>query len=83
MKQVFDLTNRLLVPSNIDSIYGFLAMYTLDHDDVTDKRFDIPAGTTFVSEELLLILIEEMNKSTMRCHSCHRFKTISDPFPGD
>jgi hypothetical protein len=77
MKEIFDSTNRLGRSSEIDSTkYGFLTMYSLDDNNVRNKTIHFARTQNWTSEEYTGRLEEEMNEATMRCHGCHRFKTI-------
>jgi hypothetical protein len=76
MKKIFDETNRRGMNSAIDAKYGFLGMYTLDHDSVVNKTLDFRNATHWASPEKIKALVKEMDGATMRCHSCHRFKSI-------
>lgn len=46
-----------------------------DHDDPSAKVFNISAKTGAVSNKVLL---QEMEKCTVRCANCHRRKTAAD-----
>jgi hypothetical protein len=76
MKEIFDSTRRLGRHSEIDAKFGFLSMYTLDHNDPLLKIFCFAQQQSGSSAEWLSKFMEEMNDSTLRCHGCHRFKTI-------
>jgi hypothetical protein len=75
MKVIFDSTHRLLQPSKIDSMRGFLAMHTFDHDKREIKTLTFASQNRNGLAEWSLKLIKEMRGATMRCHPCHRFKT--------
>jgi len=76
MKETFDSTNRLGGDTGFDNKCGFLAMCTLDHDDVLTKtcEFNWFVNDMHVSSDRENVCIAEMGKATMRCHACHRFK---------
>ena len=77
MKEIFYSTNRLGRSSEIDFKYGFLTMYSLlDHNNVRNNTIHFAGTQNWTSEEYTGRLEEEMNEATMRCHGCHRFKTI-------
>lgn len=72
MKVKFETTVRLGSSSEIDSKYGFLAMYVLDHDRREKKMLNYSNSSNFSFAKL----VEEMDDSTLRCKCCDRFKTI-------
>jgi hypothetical protein len=76
MKELFDSTHRLGRRRKIDFKYGFLAMYTFDQDKRKNKTFEFAEARNWSSAEQIGVLVEEMDGATMRCHLCHRFKSI-------
>ena len=76
-KKTFESTRRLGMETEIDSKYGFLTMYVLDHDDRKKKRFFFSQKRgSLASEESHREFVEEMNGATLRCRGCDRFKSI-------
>jgi len=71
MKTVFERATRLGRETTIDIKYGFLSMYTHDHDDRNQKELEPGRMSNWTDQERLE---KELNPTTMRCHSCHRFK---------
>jgi hypothetical protein len=76
MKLHFESTRRLGVSSNIDSEYGFLVMYALDHTNPNEKNENVSAMASLCSEAGVRRLINEWNLGKLRCVGCHRFKSI-------
>ena len=74
-KRTFESTLRLGRNTEMDSKYGFLTMYVLDHDDCKKKTFKF-ASKGISSDNTKKTFVEEMNGATLRCRGCDRFKSI-------